>query len=125
MNRKIPAILSPLILAAIVSCAHSGKAVPAAGPGIPAARDPADRDIPAAMVPAERTPEERTQAEETRETASRRTAPERAVPPEDPSLPPPQRTIPEYILGQGWTDAETLARFLEQSNDEADRNFVM
>ncbi|MDR2160038.1 MAG: glucosaminidase domain-containing protein [Treponema sp.] len=90
MNRKISAVLSPLILLAIVSCAHPGKAVPAAG-------TPAASGIPA----------------------------ERTVPREDTLPPPPQRAIPEDILGRGRTDAEALARFLERSNNEADRNFVM
>jgi hypothetical protein len=52
------------------------------------------------------------------------TAPERTAPP-DLSLPPPRRAIPEYILGRGRIEAGDLARFLERSNGEADRNFVM
>jgi hypothetical protein len=116
----------------MASCAHSGRAVPAAGAGgpaegaagargVPAVKEPATRDIPAATVPAEGAPEEKTPMEQAAGTsgmAAQRTAPERTVP-------PPQRAIPEYILGQGRIEAGDLARFLERSNGEADRNFVM
>jgi hypothetical protein len=57
-------------------------------------------------------------------TVSRNGPAERRALPEDNSPPPPQRAIPEYILGRGRTDAESLARFLERFNQETDRKFI-
>jgi hypothetical protein len=104
LNRNIPAILSLLTLLAIVSCTH----LETAAPGAPAGT--------ATETTAERTAPER---------AERGTAAEERAPSGGLSPSPPERAIPEYILGRGRISTEALARFLERSNTEADRGFIM